>query len=144
MAITPKPTDIRVEVFAGAIAAGKSQAEAYKEMHPVARNWTDESVYPKASEWATVDKVLIRVEALKKESARRNQTTLQMIDTMHKQAFAMAMKQKQPSAMTQAAMNLAKTNGLIQDVSKVSLTATVTDATNLSDEELEAIAAGRG
>jgi len=114
-AIDPKQTDARVDVFAQAIHRGESQSDAYREMHPISRRWKNATVHVKASKWAKNDKVLAKVKQLQELSAKRNETTIDTIDKMHKAAFAMANKNKQPAAMTQAAQNLAKLHGLIED-----------------------------
>lgn len=54
----------------------------------------------------------------KRDAAKRNETTVDMIDKMHKQAFTVANTIKQPASMTAAAQNLAKLHGLIVDKSE--------------------------
>ena len=54
----------------------------------------------------------------KSAAAKRNETTVDMIDKMHKQAFTVANTIKQPASMTAAAQNLAKLHGLIVDKSE--------------------------
>ena len=57
-------------------------------------------------------------KAIKKhqdKASKRNETTVDTIDEMHKAAYRVAEDQGQPSAMTQAAQNLAKLHGLIVD-----------------------------
>tara|TARA_R110000824_G_scaffold155602_1_gene328390 strand:+ start:1452 stop:1826 length:375 start_codon:yes stop_codon:yes gene_type:complete len=54
----------------------------------------------------------------KRDAAKRNETTVDMIDKMHKQAFTVANTIKQPAAMTASAQNLAKLHGLIVDKSE--------------------------
>jgi len=49
----------------------------------------------------------------KQEAAKRNETTVDMIDAMHKEAFKVGRNNKQASAMTTSAANLAKLHGLI-------------------------------
>jgi len=58
----------------------------------------------------------------KNEAAKRNETTVDMIDKMHKAAYSVAQKSRQPSAMTQSAQNLAKLHGLITDKQDINLT----------------------
>ena len=132
-AIAPKQTDVRVSVFAQALQRGESQSEAYREMHPVSRRWKDSTVHTKASNWARTDKVLVKVQELQEEAAERNKTTVDTIDKMHKAAFAMANKQKQPAAMTQSAQNLAKLHGLIVDKSESKVDAEITVPRTLAD-----------
>jgi phage terminase small subunit len=65
--IKKKPsTADRIEIFAQAIVAGKSQADAYRAAYPVSLKWKDESVHPKASHMSKNDTVLARVQELRK------------------------------------------------------------------------------
>lgn len=57
----------RIEIFAKAIVAGKTQADAYREAYPASLKWKDDSVHHKASEMARDVQVLSRVEELRKE-----------------------------------------------------------------------------
>ena len=110
---TPVVTDRRVEVFASALHAGKSQSDAYRIMHPVSQRWKDKTVHVKASVWAKADKVQDKVLELKKESSKTHETTIETIDRMHRAAFAVGNKKGQAAAMTLAAKNLAVLHGLI-------------------------------
>ena len=117
--VSPKPTPERVEVFAGALAVGESQAAAFRKMHPRSKNWKDETVHSKASSWAKLGKVQERVKALQEGNAEKaakvNRVTLEMVSAMHMNAYSIAKEDRQPAAMTSAAQNLAKLNGLIVD-----------------------------
>lgn len=62
----PSLTD-RIEIFARAIVAGKTQSDAYRLAYPVSVKWKDESVHPKASEMAKNDTVLTRIAELRKK-----------------------------------------------------------------------------
>lgn len=59
------------EAFAQAIAAGKSQSDAYREAYPIALTWAPASVWEAASRLVKNSKVIARVEALKQELAAR-------------------------------------------------------------------------
>ena len=63
-------------------------------------------------------------EALE-SGAKRNETTVDLIDKMHKEAFNVAAKEGQGSAMTQSAQNLAKLHGLIIERAQVSSDITI-------------------
>ncbi len=69
------------------------------------------------------------IEEKKAEAAKRNETTVDMIDAMHKTAYKMAVDTKQVGAMTQAAKNLAELHGLVvkkrEDVSRQPVAITV-------------------
>ena len=74
MGLTPKQ-----EAFAAGIAAGKTQAEAYRQAFTRSRNWRDESVWSRASSLAATDKVQQRVQELREEAVRANQATVDRI-----------------------------------------------------------------
>ena len=90
-------------------------------MHPTSKQWKDATVHTKASKWAKVGEVLAKVRELQAEASARNETTVDMIDKMHKAAFSMAQKTEKASAMTLAANNLAKLHGLIVDKNETNL-----------------------
>jgi hypothetical protein len=58
-------------------------------------------------------------------AAKRNETTVDLIDKMHREAFEVAAREGQGSAMTQAAQNLAKLHGLIAERAQVSSDITI-------------------
>lgn len=112
-AVTPKPTPHRVEVFAGALASGSTQSDAYRKMHPKSVNWKDATVHNRASEWRKLSEVSDRLDAIKQEASERNTVDLDLISKMHKSAYAIAQQERAPSAMTQAAKNLADLHGIV-------------------------------
>lgn len=59
------------EQFAQLVAQGKSQADAYRGAYDTS-NWTDKSVWEKASTLAADVKVSARIKELKDETAKRN------------------------------------------------------------------------
>lgn len=59
--------NVRHEKFAQLVAAGKTQAEAYREVYPGSRAWQDASVHQRASKLCA--KVLPRVQALQRAAA---------------------------------------------------------------------------
>ncbi len=72
--LTPKE-----EAFAAGIAAGMSQAAAYRNAYPNARTWKDGTVYTKASLLAGRDEVQERVKALQTKAAEANEVTMERI-----------------------------------------------------------------
>ena len=56
------------ERFAREVAAGKSQADAYREAFPRSRNWKPEILHKRASELAATGEVLGRVAELRREA----------------------------------------------------------------------------
>lgn len=66
MALTPQQ-----ELFAQGVAAGKSQAEAYRVAYPKALKWAPETVWNRASALMRDSEVVARVEAIRAELAER-------------------------------------------------------------------------
>lgn len=56
------------ERFAREVAAGKSQAAAFREAFPRSRNWKPETLHKRASELAAAGEVSGRVEELRREA----------------------------------------------------------------------------
>ena len=56
------------ERFAREVAAGKSQADAYREAFPRSRYWKPETLHKRASELAATGEVLGRVAELRREA----------------------------------------------------------------------------
>lgn len=59
----------RHERFAQLLVAGKSQADAYREVYPASLKWQDKTVHEQASRLANNGKVSARVAALQAEAA---------------------------------------------------------------------------
>ncbi len=59
------------EVFAQRMAAGESQAEAYRQAYPTSRKWKLETLYNKASALMRVGEVVARVAELRAEIVDR-------------------------------------------------------------------------
>jgi phage terminase small subunit len=74
MNLTPKQ-----EAFALAIAAGETQAAAYRIAYPASLKWKDESVWQKASVLASNVNVRSRVEELGTKAAKANEITVERI-----------------------------------------------------------------
>ena len=62
----------RQENFAQAVAAGKTQAEAYRAAYPRSGGWKDKTVWERASRVAHSDKVAARVAELRRELQHKN------------------------------------------------------------------------
>ena len=88
------------------------------------------------------------IQAALADAAARNNVTVDEITHYHREAFEVAKGQKQPSAMTAAAMNLAKLHGLItQQVSNTNAPAPVTSMQTVyvdRDENGNLLEKGRG
>ena len=74
-----KPLTPKQEAFATGIAAGLSQAEAYRQAFPNSQKWKDEAVYSRASALAANDKVQLRVQELREKAAEANEVTIECI-----------------------------------------------------------------
>ena len=70
--LTPKR-----EAFAAALARGLSQAAAYREAFPRARDWADKTVFSRASELAKDSEVQGRVRELGTKAAEANELTVE-------------------------------------------------------------------
>lgn len=64
---------VKREKFAQGVAAGKTQADAYREANPICveRGWKDETVWKRASEWMASGEVAGRVAELRAEVAEK-------------------------------------------------------------------------
>lgn len=69
------------EMFAQGIAAGKSQAQAYRDAYPVALKWGENSVNVQACNMAKHPNILLRISELKNELKER---TLWSMEEAHK------------------------------------------------------------
>lgn len=74
MALTPKQ-----EAFATAIAAGATQAEAYRKAYPASLKWAPNAVHSKASTLAGNAKVQERVRELTSKAAAANEVTVERV-----------------------------------------------------------------
>lgn len=101
------------ERFAQHLATGASQAEAYREVYPRSRKWKPESVYARASVFASSDKVAQRVAELRRPAARACEVTVEGLTRDLMEARAKALKTNQVSAAVAATMGIAKLHGLL-------------------------------
>lgn len=72
--LTPKE-----EAFAAGLAAGLTQAAAYRAAFPNSTRWKDETVWSRASELAKTSKVQGRYEHLLQNAADKNDITIERI-----------------------------------------------------------------
>ncbi len=117
--LSPILTKARIQIFSEAIVHGDSQSDAYRTMHPVSKRWKDRTVHTKASLWAKSGEVQGKVADLRKEASKRNETSVDLLDKMHKAAFKKADKMDNPSAMTSSAKNLGDLHGLNKNLQKI-------------------------
>lgn len=74
-----KPLTPKQEAFATGIAAGLSQADAYRQAYPKSQAWKDETVWSKASAMAKHGEVQARIQALRDKAADANEVTIERI-----------------------------------------------------------------
>ena len=67
------------EAFAAGVAAGLTQAEAYRQAFPNSKRWKEESVWQRASKLAADVKVRSRVQELREKAANANEVTIERI-----------------------------------------------------------------
>jgi phage terminase small subunit len=77
--MSDKPLTPKQEAFATNVAAGLSQAEAYRQAFPNSRGWKDESVWQRASKLAGDTKVQSRIQELRGKAAEANEVTIERI-----------------------------------------------------------------
>lgn len=106
MALTQKQ-----EKFAQVWYATGNKSEAYRQAYN-AENMTDAAIASKAYEVSVNGEVTVRFAELQKAAQDRNDTTVDTLDAMFKEAFEVGRGIKNPSAMVAAASGLAKLHGL--------------------------------
>lgn len=67
------------ETFATAVAAGLSQAEAYRAAYPKSKTWKDESVHSKSCQLAARANVKQRIAALTSAALKKNDVTIERV-----------------------------------------------------------------
>ena len=106
MPLTPKQ-----EKFAQVWHATGNKSEAYRQAYN-AGNMSAEVINVKAVEVAANGNVAVRFAELQKAAKKRNDTTVDTLDAMFKEAWKIGREIKNPSAMVSAASGLAKLHGL--------------------------------
>ena len=106
MNLTPKQ-----EKFAQVWHATGNKSEAYRQAYN-AGNMSAKVINVKAVEVAANGNVAVRFAELQKAAKKRNDTTVDTLDAMFKEAWRIGREIKNPSAMVSAASGLAKLHGL--------------------------------
>lgn len=106
MNLTPKQ-----EKFAQVWYATGNKSEAYRQAYN-AGNMSAKVINVKAVEVAANGNVAVRFAELQKAAKKRNDTTVDTLDAMFKEAWKIGREIKNPSAMVSAASGLAKLHGL--------------------------------
>lgn len=75
----PETLSPRQEAFAAGVAAGLSQAEAYRQAFPHSQKWRDHAVHSRASTLAADAKVKQRIRDLLDKAAQANEVTIERI-----------------------------------------------------------------
>ena len=119
----PKKLTQKQEAFAQAFVLGidgdastaNNASAAYRHAYST-KNMSADSVRVEANKLENHPNISLRIselqEAKKKKAEKRNETTIDLIDGMHKAAFKIAKQEGQASAMTSAAKNLSELHGL--------------------------------
>ena len=106
MPLTPKQ-----EKFAQVWHATGNKSEAYRQAYNCG-NMTDAAIVSKAYEVSVNGEVAVRFSELQKAAQKRNDTTVDTLDAMYKEAWKIGREIKNPSAMVSAVSGLAKLHGL--------------------------------
>ena len=106
MPLTPKQ-----EKFAQVWHATGNKSEAYRQAYNTG-GMSDSTIARKAVEVAENGNVTAMFERLQKAAQKRNNTTVDTLDAMFKEAWKIGREIKNPSAMVSAASGLAKLHGL--------------------------------
>lgn len=106
MTLTPKQ-----EKFAQAWYTTGNKSEAYRLSYS-ARNMSDSAINEESYRLSLHPEIALRYEELQKAAQSRNDTTVDTLDAMFKEAFEVGRGIKNPSAMVAAASGLAKLHGL--------------------------------
>lgn len=100
------------ETFAAALAAGDSQADAYRKAYPRSLKWKQEAVWSEASTLAKDPKVCQRVAELRARAAEANAVTLEGHVAELAELREAAKRAGQLSAAIQAEVARGKASGL--------------------------------
>lgn len=69
----------RVEIFAAAVVAGNTQADAYRKAYPTSAAWTNQKVAEKASTFSRRPDVKARMTELREKAMEANEITTERI-----------------------------------------------------------------
>lgn len=99
--------------------------------------YSEKSARAMACENLTKPNIQAQIAILRAEGAKRNSTTVDLIDQMHREAFDIAKKTESPAAMTSAARNLAELYGMNIRTTKMAgkLQAPIEFQLNMTPEE---------
>lgn len=111
-----------------------NQSEAYRTAYDVGETAKSEGIWVNACKVMANAKVSLRVFELQELAQERTLVTVESLSKELDEARAMAIKTKQPSAMTGASMGKAKLHGL--DVQKIDLIHPITIKLSSADENL--------
>lgn len=114
---------VKREKFAQGVAAGKTQADAYREANPncVERKWKDETIWSKASEWMADGKVAERVVELKGGVAERHKITVDDLIGELDEARVVALTALNPQSSAAVAATMGKAKLLGYDKQQVDI-----------------------
>ena len=101
------------EKFAQEWFSTGNKSEAYRRAYNT-ENMAENVINVKATELSQNGKVAVRYKELVEAAQKRNETTVDVLDKMAKNAWAIAKEDRSPSAMNQSVAVLAKLHGLNQ------------------------------
>lgn len=114
------------EIYAVAVASGKTLTDAYREAYPKSQNWKEESLWNKASALSRHGLVQARISDLRQANVARVQEeivyTAKVAMSEAQRALELAERANQPGAMVAAIQLRAKLNGLLVERKEVSVT----------------------
>ena len=106
MPLTPKQ-----EKFAQVWHATGNKSEAYRQAYN-AENMTDAAINDEAYRLSVNPEITLRFAELQKAAQKRNNVTVDTVSQMYLEAWHLAKKISNPSAMVSAAGGMAKLHGL--------------------------------
>lgn len=139
--MTDAKLTLKQQAFVRAYIETGNACEAYRRAYNP-RRMSAKAITVESTRLMQHPRVALAVQNMQRKLAERHAITVDSITEMLKEDRKLARELDMPAAAVAAAMGLAKLHGLI--VEKRHNTNVNVDATQLSDAELEDIAAGRG
>lgn len=116
-----KPVEVwtaKKEAFSLAFVETRNASEAYRTAYD-AENMQPNVIWKEASLLKSSRMVSERIEILEEEARQRNVVTVDSLTSILREAIDLAKEEGQPSAITSAALGIAKLHGLASDKAHV-------------------------
>ena len=110
---------VRQETFCRKFLVIGEATEAYRQSGYKHENYSDKSLWERASHLLADAKVAARVDELKAEAAKAQEITLEKVSTALRTALEQALDRGQSGAAVAAAMGLGKLGGLITEKQRI-------------------------